>query len=96
MRIMATVRLPVQKANTAITNGSLGTVINGVLERMRPESTYFYLENGRRTMQVVFDLKQQHEMVSLCEPLFLNLDAEIDFTPVMTGPELEAGLRSLG
>jgi hypothetical protein len=96
MRMMVTIRVPVQTGNRAIKDGSLARVIQQVTERIRPECAYFFLENGRRTMRAVFDLKTQGDMVPSLEPALLELDAEVELTPVLTAEELAAGFKALG
>jgi hypothetical protein len=92
---MVTVRLPVGKANDAIRNGSIGRIIQSTLERIQPECAYFFVENGKRTMRAVFDLKSPQDQVTLFEPVFLELDAELEFATVMTAAELAMGLQAL-
>ena len=96
MRMMVTLRVPVETGNRAIKDGSQPKIIQQVTERIRPECAYFYIENGRRTMRAVFDLKQPQDMVPSFEPALLGLDAEMELTAVMTGEELGAGFKALG
>ena len=96
MRMMVTIRVPVESGNRAIKDGTLPRIIQGVTERIRPECAYFFIENGRRTMRAVFDLKSQADMVPNFEPALLGLDAELELIPVMTGEELASGFKALG
>lgn len=95
MRMMVTVRVPVQKGSAAIKDGSLPRLVKSTLERIRPESAYFFLEDGKRTMRAVFDMKSENEMVPVFEPLLMELDAEIDLVAVMIASELEAGFGAM-
>lgn len=96
MRMMITARLPVEQGNTTIQNGTLPRVIQSTLERIKPESAYFYLENGRRTMRAVFEMNKQEDMVPAFEPLMWELHAEIELAPVMTAEELQSGFQTMG
>lgn len=96
MRMMVTIRVPVEAGNRAIKDGSLPRIIQQVTERIRPESAYFFVEAGRRTMRAVFDLDQTHQMVPSFEPALLGLEAEIELIPVMTAEELATGFKALG
>ncbi len=95
MRMMVTARVPVQRGTAAIKDGTLPRVVQATLERIRPESAYFCVENGVRTMRAVFDMKQQQDMVPTFEPMLMELDASIELTPVMTASELELGFQAM-
>jgi hypothetical protein len=95
MRMMVTARLPVVKGSDMIKNGGLPKVVQATLERIKPESAYFYAENGRRTMRVVFDLKAERDIVPCLEPLMMELDADLEITPVMTIEDLQAGFAAI-
>jgi hypothetical protein len=96
MRMMVTIRVPVETGNRTIKDGTLPRVIQEVTERIRPECAYFFVENGRRTMRAVFDLKNANDMVPAFEPALMALNADIELLPVMTGEELGAGFKALG
>jgi hypothetical protein len=88
--------MPVQKGNAAIKDGSLPKTVQSLMEQLKPECAYFYPEGGKRAAIMVFDLADPTGMVTVLEPLFQNLDAEISLTPVMDAGDLEAGLKQLG
>ena len=96
MRMMAVIRIPVDKGNKSLKDGSIQQHIQRVMEQIKPESAYFYLEGSRRTMRAVYECKNSNDMVPAFEPLMLNLDAEIELLPVMNAEELAAGLKALG
>ncbi|HRC85153.1 MAG TPA: hypothetical protein PK413_06060 [Thermoanaerobaculia bacterium] len=94
--MMATLRVPVESGSRGIREGSLPQLVQGFLEKARPESAYFYVENGRRTMRVVFDLAKSNDMMPYFEPFLMGLDAELEITPVMNAEELAAGFQAMG
>ena len=96
MRMLMRVSLPVDTGNRGIKDGSLERTIGGILERLRPEASYFFPENGRRTILVVFDLKNPADIPSVVEPLFTELNAAVDLIPVMNAEDLKKGLSSIG
>jgi hypothetical protein len=96
MRMMVTIRVPVETGNRAIKDGSLPRLIQQVTDRIRPECAYFFLENGKRTMRAVFNLEHQGDMVPSFEPALIGLDAAVELTPVLTADELAAGFKALG
>lgn len=92
MRMMLRVRLDTAKGNEAIKSGTLPKVIAGFMERAKPEAAYFTVDNGQRTGFFFFDMKDSSQMPPLAEDLYMQLGAELHFTPVMNGDELKAGL----
>ena len=95
MRTLVKVQVPVQRGNKAIADGSVGKVIGDFMERAKPEAAYFGAEGGQRTAYFVIDLKQSSDLPPLLEPVFIALDAAIEFTPVMNAEELKQGLSQI-
>jgi len=96
MRMMMKVAVPVEAGNKAIEDGSLPRVIQETMERIKPESAYFTVENGARTAFMFFEMTDSTQMPAIGEPLFVHLKAEIELTPVMNAQELQRGLSALG
>ncbi|MGW2046580.1 hypothetical protein ACWCPF_15540 [Streptomyces sp. NPDC001858] len=96
MRVMLKASMDTEKANEAIRNGTLGKLIQESMEQIKPEAAYFTTDHGRRTAYVFFDMTDSWEMPALSEPFFLNLGAEITYTPVMDMEDVQKGLAQLG
>ncbi|HEY7450264.1 MAG TPA: hypothetical protein VH702_19055 [Vicinamibacterales bacterium] len=95
MRTMIKVTVPVEAGNRAIRDGSLPKVISDALERLRPEAAYFFPDRGVRTCLFVIDVKDPSEIPVIAEPFFTQLDAAVDFTPVMNADDLKKGLGQI-
>jgi len=93
MRTMLKFTAPVKASNAAIKDGSLGKIVEALLERLKPEAAYFGPDSGCRSGFIVFDLKDQSDIPSVLEPLFLGLEASVELTPVMNVDDLKAGLE---
>lgn len=93
MRTLMKVVMPVETGNKAITDGSLPKTIQTLVERSKPEASYFYAENGKRTMLFVMDMKEASQIPELVEPLFMELNAEVSLFPVMNAADLKTGLE---
>jgi hypothetical protein len=52
--------------------------------------------DGRRTAYFVFDLPEPSAIPVFAEPFFVEMEAEVQFSPVMNGEDLQKGLSSLG
>ena len=93
MRTMLKVSMPVAAANRAIKDGTLPKIMVATMESLRPEASYFFADGGMRTAMFVFDMKESSQIPSIVEPFFMNMDAAVQFTPVMNAEELKTGLE---
>ena len=96
MRVLLKVSMDTEKANEAISNGTLPKLIEASLEQIKPEAAYFTSENGQRTAFLFFDMEDSSLMPVISEPFFMNLGAKISYTPVMNREDLQKGLSQLG
>ncbi|SEQ69865.1 hypothetical protein SAMN04487983_1007120 [Streptomyces sp. yr375] len=96
MRMMLKASMDTEKANEAIRSGTLGKLIEESMAQIKPESAYFTTDHGKRTAYLFFDMEDSSQMPVLSEPFFLNLDAEISYTPVMNMEDVQRGLAQLG
>jgi len=96
MRVMATISIPVDAGNRAITEGRLPKVMQATAERWHPEAMYFTAVKGQRTAFVVFDMPDSSAMPVFAEPFFSQLDAQVELAPVMNSDDLQQGLSELG
>jgi len=95
MRTMLKVAMPVEAGNRAIKDGVLSSTVQAMIDKIKPESSYFYAENGKRTMLFIFDLKEAAQIPVLAEPLFQSLNAEVQFYPAMNYADLKSGLQKV-
>lgn len=95
MRMMLRWTVPVEKGNTMVEDGSMGTVIESVMERAQPEAAYFFAENGKRAGMLFFDLKEPADIPPIAEILFHGADAAVELIPVLNHEDLERALGSL-
>jgi hypothetical protein len=93
--MMLKARIPVGPGNKAIKEGSLPKILGQVFEQAKPESVYFTSDHGERTMFMFFDMKDSSQIPSLSEPLFMNLDAALEYMPVMNQDDLKKGLEAV-
>ena len=89
MRFMLTFRIPMDKGNAAIKDGSLPQTIQSILEELKPEAAYFGGIEGARGGYLVVNMDDASQMPAFAEPLFLGLGATIQAHPVMVPEDLE-------
>ena len=84
--------LDVKASNKAIIDGTLPKIMKDTAERLQPEATYFLAQDGCRSCIMVFDLKDPSDIPAIAEVFFLNLNAKVEFSPVMNADDLQKGL----
>ncbi|QGV80081.1 hypothetical protein [Streptomyces ficellus] len=92
MRTMLMCQMDTEKANEAIRSGRLDSIMGSFMDRVRPEAAYFGSIDGRRTAFVVFDLDEPSRIPVICEPLFMELGADITMLPVMNADDVRTGV----
>jgi hypothetical protein len=96
MRIMARISMPVEAANQAIKDHRIAGIMQRAAERWKPEAMYFTTFDGRRTAFMIFDMADPADMPPFAEPFFMELDADVQMSPVMNPADLEKGLSQIG
>lgn len=95
MRTMMRVTIPAVTGNAAIKNNRLPQLVADAMARMQPEAAYFTADRGLRTAYFFVDLKDQSQMPVFAEPFFVELEASVEFMPVMNADDLKKGLSQL-
>ncbi len=97
MRMLLNVTFPHEPFNTLVREKKAGPIIQRILEELKPESTYFTEECGRRGAVLVVDVTEPSRVPSICEPFFLNFNADCRLRIAMSPEDLgRAGLDQLG
>lgn len=92
MRTLLRISMTAEGGNRAIRDGLMPKLIEQTTARIHPESSYFTADHGKRTGYFVFDMTDVSEMPAIAEPWFMNVNAEVEFQPVMNGEDLKKGL----
>ena len=94
MRMMLKILIPTEAGNHTIKDGSLGTILETTMSKLKPEAAYFVAQDGLRSAMMFFDMKDAADIPGIVEPLFLGLNAEIELLPVMNADDLKKGLNA--
>lgn len=95
MRMMLKVQFPVEAGNAAIQSGDLPNALEGTMERLKPEATYFVAEDGMRTALIFFDMAEASDIPVIVEPFMMGMNAAVHLQPVMNADDLQKGLSQL-
>jgi hypothetical protein len=97
MRMLLQVRIPHDRFNAAVRDGTAGSKLSRILEETKPEAVYFTERNGQRGAVMIVDLADASKVPAAAEPWFLTFNANVEFQPVMSPEDLKrAGLDALG
>ncbi len=97
MRMLVTVKFPLEPFNSSVRDGSAGTKIKRILDDIKPEAVYFSDFDGKRGGILVVNLNDASEIPALAEPWFLVFNAEVELRIAMTPEDLaRAGLETQG
>ena len=97
MRMLLTVTIPHEPFNTLVREKKAGTILQRILEEIKPEAAYFTEQDGTRGAVFVIEVAEPSRIPSFAEPFFLNFNADCRFRLVMSPEDLaRAGLDALG
>jgi len=66
-----------------------------MMQSLEPEAAYFFTEGGLRSGMIIFDMTDSSQIPLIAEPLFQDLNASVEFVPVMNGDDLQRALGSI-
>ena len=87
--MLVNVILPTEPFNSMARKGTVGDVINQVIEDINPESIYFSEQDGNRGAIMVVEVPDASFIPSISEPWFLNFEASCEFRIAMTPNDLK-------
>jgi hypothetical protein len=93
--MMLNFTIPVERGNTAISDGMIAKTLENIMTQLKPEAAYFAPTDGKRGGMVFFDLTEPSQIIEVVEPLFLGVNAHTELTPVMTAEDVRKGLSKI-
>jgi hypothetical protein len=97
MRMLLHVKIPHEKFNAAVRDGSVEKKMKQILEETKAEAVYFTEYDGHRGAIMIININDPSEVPKFAEPWFLSFNADVQFRIAMTPEDLgRAGLEKLG
>ena len=97
MKMLLYAKIPHERFNAAVRDGTAGQKLARILEATKPEAVYFTEFDGQRCAVMVVDVADPSKVPMFAEPWFLTFNADVEFRVVMTPEDLaRAGLDALG
>jgi len=88
MKFMMKVIIPVEAGNKAAKAGTLGKVIQLILEELKPDGAYFTDVDGCRGGYIFFNMDDTSQIPAVAEPWFLAFNAAVEIQAVMLPEDL--------
>lgn len=95
MRMLLKFQVPVETGNRTVRDGTLQKVTQSTMDRLKPEAAYFFAQDGLRGGFMVFEMTDVSQIPVIAEPLFMGLDAKVEFIPVMNAEDLARALKQV-
>jgi hypothetical protein len=96
MRCMFKFSFPTtDESNGWIRDGSIGQKMESMLGEIQPEAAYFGSVDGSRGGYLVVNMDEASEIAAKLEPLFQELGAAVECSPVMTSEDLRTAIQRL-
>ena len=95
MRFIAKVTLPIEAGNALCLDKEMNAKMEAVMSEVRPESVYFGVDNGQRTIFCIVNVTDSHDLPRVAEPFWLGFKANIDFIPVMSQDDFRKAASSI-
>ena len=89
MRFMVKCVIPAEIANPLIKSGTLFKQLMKYVDEVKPEEVYLTPSDGQRALYFVLDMPSIDKMAVVTEPPWLDWEADVEMTPVMTLADLE-------
>jgi hypothetical protein len=100
MRFFVRAAIPTVPGNVAIIDGKIAAIIEGITRELKPEVTFFRANEagptaGLRSMSMIVSADNASALARAIEPLFLPLEAKLEYEPVMFPDDLLNALPAM-
>ncbi len=83
MRFLVKAVIPLEAGNDLVRDPEMMQRIQAVLADLKPEAAYFAAADGQRTIYLIVNMNEAHEIARIAEPLWLGFEADVELIPVM-------------
>ena len=95
MRFLVKATIPVKAGNALVQDPDFGKRLEEIVGDLRPETVYFAIEGGQRTVYLIVNAADASQTPAIAEPLWLSLNANVEFTPIMTQADMAKAAPSI-
>ena len=95
MRFLVKATIPVDAGNELVQDPQFGSRLERLLGDLKPETAYFAIEGGQRTMYLIVNVADASQTPAIAEPLWLDFRADVELIPVMTRADMARATPSI-
>ena len=88
MRFLVKATIPVEAGNALVQDPQFGSRLERLLGDLKPETAYFAIAGGQRTMYFIVNVAEASQTPAIAEPLWLDFQADVELIPVMTKADM--------
>ena len=92
MKFLVKATIPVEAGNALVKDPNMKTRMDTVMGDIRPETAYFTVEDGQRTLYLFVNVDKPEDMARIAEPLWLSWKANVTFLPAFTPEDMEQAM----
>ena len=96
MKFLLKATMPIEAGNALVKDPSMEHKMETIMGDLKPESVFFCLEGGQRTIYFEITVDDSSRIPSIVEPLWHTFKADIEMIPAMNQEEFGKGMESLG
>ena len=89
MKFLIKISIPIETGNESLRDPQFGAKMKTLLSEIKAEAAYFTAVDGQRGGYIIVNMDDASQIPAVAEPIFLWLDADIEFIPVMLPQDLE-------
>ncbi|MDG0816502.1 hypothetical protein [Bdellovibrio svalbardensis] len=96
MHFLTKISIPNEAGNKFISSKDFNQKMDGLISNLKPEATYFCVENGVRTIFAFVNIENSYEIPAKAEPFWLAMSANVEFIPAMNAQDFSkaaAGIK---
>lgn len=95
MRFLVKAVIPVEAGNALVQDPGFGKRLQSILADLNPETAYFAVEGGQRTVYLVVNVADVSQTAVIAEPLWLSLNADVELTPIMNQADMAKAMPAI-
>ena len=95
MRFLVKATIPVEAGNALVGDPNFGKRLEEITQDLKPEAVYFAIEGGQRTIYFVVNAADASQTPAIAEPLWLALNADVEFIPVMNQADMAKAVPAI-
>jgi hypothetical protein len=95
MRFIVRAKIPTEAGNKMVKDPKFIQNLEGYMNKVKPEASYFFEADGNRVAAFVVNIDSTEMMPAVCEPLFQDMGANVEFHPVMSFDDLKKAIQHL-